>query len=295
MSERGSVRRRRLAGRTATLLGAFCALSAIGVLAYAAWEYWGTGLHEAAVQDELRASYDAVDEAATAPTVDDTPEATDDTAGDGDGDADVSAAEPELLPGGVDPRIARARFPEAGQALARLEIPAIELDKFVMRDVDDESLQAGPGHYVGTPRPGFHGNVAIAGHRTTYGAPFGRVDELLPGDLITVHSADGIFTYEVLSPPDAFGERLDEIADAAITDSHVVVEPEDTWVVGDFGDARLTLTSCHPTLTSRYRIIVVAELVSEAAPFADLFGGLGENELLELVSEDLSVLDDSAS
>ena len=80
-----------------------------------------------------------------------------------------------------------APLSEDGDALARLEIPAIELDKFVMRDVDRESLQVGPGHYRGTPRPGFSGNSAIAGHRSTYGAPFKRVDELAPGDTITVH------------------------------------------------------------------------------------------------------------
>ncbi|MEM8706674.1 MAG: sortase [Actinomycetota bacterium] len=297
MSERGSVRRRRLAGRTATLLGVLCALSAIGVLSYAAWELWGTGGQEAAVQEELRASYDAVDDADPVTTTE-APIEADDESGESDDAADAAVeVDPDeaLLPGGVAPRIARARFPEAGQALARLEIPSIELDKFIMRDVGVVSLQVGPGHYLGTPRPGFAGNAAIAGHRTTYGAPFGRVDELQPGDEITVHSADGIFTYVVLSPDEAFGDRLAEFDEDDITDGHVIVQPTDTWVVADFGDARLTLTSCHPEFTSRDRIIVVAELVSEAAPFADIFGGLGEDELVELVTEDLTVLDDSAS
>lgn len=294
MSDSGSARGRRLAGRTATTLGLLCALSALGVLGYAAWELWGTGGDEAALQEDLRESFEAVD--GTATTTSDAP--ADEPEGDDEAmvdDALVVADEGDLLPGGIAPRIARARFPEAGPAVARLEIPAIEVDKFVMRDVTVEALQVGPGHYLGTPRPGFQGNAAIAGHRTTYGAPFGRVDELQPGDTVTVHSADGIFTYEVLSPAEAFGERLAEIDEDDVSDGHVIVDPKDTWVVDDFGDARLTLTSCHPEFTSRDRIVVVAELVSEAAPFADIFGGLAAGDLTELVTEDLSVLDESAS
>ena len=65
MSERGSVRRRRLAGRTATLLGVLCAASAIGVLSYAAYELWGTGGEEAAVQEGLRAAFESHDEDVT--------------------------------------------------------------------------------------------------------------------------------------------------------------------------------------------------------------------------------------
>ncbi|MEO0492815.1 MAG: sortase [Actinomycetota bacterium] len=295
MSERGSVRRRRLAGRTATLLGVLCALSAIGVLSYAAWELWGTGRVEAARQAELRASFDAVEASApSASTSSSEQSGADEASAAGDGTDEAEPGDPDL-PGGISAELAQARFPEQGGALARLEIPAIELDKFVMRDVDWRSLQVGPGHYLGTPRPGFAGNSAIAGHRTTYGAPFGRVDQLQPGDTITVHSADGIFTYEVVSPEAAFGERLGDIDPDDVTAGHVVVDPTDTWVVSDFGDARLTLTSCHPEFTSRDRIVVVAELVSEAAPYADIFGGLDPDDLVELVTEDLSVLEDSAS
>ena len=89
--------------------------------------------------------------------------------------------------------------------------------------------------------------------------------------------------------------RQSEIDEDDVSDGYVVVDPKDTWVVSDFGDARLTLTSCHPEFTSRDRIVVVAELVSEAAPFADIFGGLGVDDLTELVTEDLSVLEESAS
>jgi len=282
VSASGSGRRRRLAARTANRLGVLCALGALGVLAFAAWELWGTGRKEAAVQQELRTAFEFVEGSTTtssAPSV---------------ADEVVVDVEPDL-PGGISAELARARFPEDGDALARLEIPAIELDKFVMRDVDRESLQVGPGHYRGTPRPGFSGNSAIAGHRSTYGAPFKRVDELAPGDTITVHSADGIFSFEVVSPQAAFGDRLDAVDPAKVAAGHIIVDPTDTWVVSDFGDARLTLTACHPEFTSRKRIVVVAELVSEAVPLPAIFGGLDADELNELVTEDLGVLENSAS
>ena len=294
MTERSSARRR-LAGRTAIALGFGCALVACGVIAYAAYQLWGTAGHERAVQAELRDAFEAAAPAAAASA-----------SGDEPGEASAAGPEPvadatdaptpdaliEPLPGGVDPLVAGLQFPDDGQALARLEIPAIGVDKFVMRDVDVESLKVGPGHYGRTVRPGFDGNSAIAGHRTTYGAPFGQVDELEPGDEVTVYSADGRFTYVVLDPADAFGERLDDVNE--VDGGHVVVDPDDTWVVADFGDARLTLTSCHPEFTSRDRIVVVAELVSEPVPWGDIFAGMSEDELIELVTEDVSGFDTGA-
>ncbi len=291
MTERGSARRR-LAGRTAIALGLGCALAACALVAYAAYEIWGTNGVERDAQADLQAAFDAAAAEEAAAT---------DAAAPRDVEVEPAAApddrpllEPvvDLLPGGADPKVAGLQFPDDGQALARLSIPAIDVDKFVMRDVDVESLRAGPGHYGSTVPPGFDGNAAIAGHRTTYGAPFGRVDELQPGDEVTVYSADGLFTYVVLDPAEAFGDRLADVN--RVDGGHVVVDPDDTWVVGDFGDARLTLTSCHPEFTSRDRIVVVAELVSEAVPWGDIFGGKSEGELLELVTEDLSVLDGGA-
>ena len=128
-----------------------------------------------------------------------------------------------------------------------------------------------------------------------HAAPFKRVDELAPGDAITVHSADGIFSFEAVSPAAAFGDRLDAIDPDKVSAGSVIVDPGDTWVVSDFGDTRLTLTACHPEFTSRKRIVVVAELVSEAVPLAAVFGGLDADELNELVTEDLGVLENSAS
>ena len=71
----------------------------------------------------------------------------------------------------------------------------------------------------------------------------------------------------------------------------VVVDPDDTWIVGDFGDSRLTLTSCHPELTSRNRIVVTAQLVTDGLALPNFFTMIDPTLLDELVSEDLSVLD----
>lgn len=96
----------------------------------------------------------------------------------------------------------------------------------MVEGVDQAHLRRGPGHYAGSPLPGQGGNMAIAGHRTTYGAPFYRLDELEPGDVIRITTRDGEFVYEV-------------------TDSEVVA-PTRVDVLDDFGDDRLTLTACNP-------------------------------------------------
>ena len=87
MSARGSGRRRRLAARTATRLGVLCALGALGVLAFAAWELWGTGRKEAAVQQELRTAFEFVEGSTTTST----PAVPDEVA---------ASVEPDL-PGGI--------------------------------------------------------------------------------------------------------------------------------------------------------------------------------------------------
>ena len=66
----------------------------------------------------------------------------------------------------------------------KLEIPNINVNQFVVSGTDELSLQFGPGHYIGTKVPGSGGNVGIAGHRTTYGAPFSRLDQVSIGDEI---------------------------------------------------------------------------------------------------------------
>ena len=108
-----------------------------------------------------------------------------------------------------------------------------------------EDLKDGPGHYPGTRMPGELGNSAIAGHRTTYGAPFNRLDELAPGDPIEVTTLSGVFRYEVT-------EQL-------------IVDPDSVEVLDDTDDGRLTLTTCHPKYSAAERLIIVAKLTTPVA------------------------------
>ena len=100
-----------------------------------------------------------------------------------------------------------------------ITIPKIDLSMVVVEGTGDAQLQAGPGHYPGTPLPGEAGNAAIAGHRTTYLHPFYNLNELVAGDPITIETVQGIFLYHVTSsmavPPDRRGGgRSDPDADA---------------------------------------------------------------------------------
>ena len=139
-----------------------------------------------------------------------------------------------------------------GKPLTRLEIPRLDVDVIVVEGTTPAALHAGAGHYADTALPGEEGNVAIAGHRTTYGRPFNRMDELKPGDRIILTTPIGKHTYEVTADP-------------------WVVDPLDWSPIYDV-DGRgsyLTLTSCHPEGSAAYRIIVRAELVESTEVAAE--------------------------
>ncbi|HEY2811984.1 MAG TPA: class E sortase [Acidimicrobiales bacterium] len=138
--------------------------------------------------------------------------------------------------------------PAQGDVVGKIEIPKIGLSAYVVEGVGDDDLKMGPGHYPGTPLPGQQGNASIAGHRTTYGAPFGDVDALAPGDKIMVTTVQGTFTYAVSDPPNQ------------------IVSPSAVDVLDDKGDNRLTLTSCHPKFSASQRIVVTATLQGTALP-----------------------------
>lgn len=135
---------------------------------------------------------------------------------------------------------------ETGDALTRLRIPAIKVDVVVVEGTTASALRAGAGHYVNTPLPCEQGNVAIAGHRTTYGRPFSHVDVLKAGDEITLETPVGTCTYRIDRAP-------------------YVVTPLDTSVLNPTPDATLTLTTCHPKGSARQRLIIKARLVGQQA------------------------------
>jgi sortase A len=131
----------------------------------------------------------------------------------------------------------------AGDPLTRLRIPATGVDTIVVEGTTTSALRAGAGHYKNTPLPGEEGNVAIAGHRTTYGKPFADNDRLRPGDDIVLETPVGTFTYKVSQAP-------------------YVVEATDWSPISQSPGKTLTLTTCHPKGSARQRLIIKAELVA---------------------------------
>lgn len=137
---------------------------------------------------------------------------------------------------------------EVGDALTRLQIPKLDVDVVVVEGTTPAALHAGAGHYPRTPLPGERGNVAIAGHRTTYGRPFNRLDELAAGDRVVLTTPVGRYVYEISQQP-------------------WIVEAYDWSAIRDYPatGAWLTLTTCHPEGSATYRIVARARLVSEEA------------------------------
>ena len=229
-------------------------LLAIGVLflLFFCYQRWGTAIQYSQSQDELENELDSLlASAATAPSTTVPVETT---------APEVTTAPSTLPPGAatdqpgtatstpptsapststtVDPTIALLTL---GGALGQIEIPKIDLSGVIVAGVRVEDLRKGVGHFPDTPLPGQQGNSAIAGHRTTYGAPFSRIDELQPGDEIRITTLQGEFVYRVTA--------------------HFIVDPTDYEVVENQPDkVMLTLVSCHPRLSARQRIIVTAEL-----------------------------------
>jgi sortase A len=128
-----------------------------------------------------------------------------------------------------------------GQAIGRIKMPEIGASWVIVKGTTTADLRRGPGVYPQTPLPGAPGTVAIAGHRTTYGAPFRHIDRLKSGDPINVTLPYARFTYRV--------ER------------RRIVGPNDIWVIKRVGYSRLVLTACHPLYSAAKRIVVFARLV----------------------------------
>lgn len=199
------------------------------MFAFVGYQLWGTGIKTAQAQNDLEQQFIALLEDASTSTT-----AVPDTTVPGD------IVTSTTVPVAPDTRI------ELGAPVARLRIERIGLDWTVVEGVRVPDLQRGPGHFPETPLPGQYGNAAIAGHRTTYGAPFGELDKVLPGDLIEVGTLAGTYNYRVTGSvvvsPGAYGAVIPTV---------------------DFSRATLVLSTCTPKYSARQRLIVQAELVPE--------------------------------
>ena len=137
------------------------------------------------------------------------------------------------------------RQSKPGDAIGRIRIRKIGISFVVVQGTDGSSLQKGPGHYPDTPFPGLPGTVAIAGHRTTYLAPFRHINDLHKGNVIELEMPYATFTYSV--------------------EKTRIVEPSEYSVIKPVGYPRLVLTACHPLYSAAQRIVVFARQVAVQA------------------------------
>ena len=241
------------------VLGRALCVTGVMVMLAVAFQAWGTNVVTARAQDRLERELDEMIETASRnpPTTSTTEEPSDSN--------DPSPEPRPVEPITFDPAAAEAFIPEGGHAVARIDVEAIDLTSVVVEGSGARQLRLGPGHYVDSALPGHPGNVGIAGHRTTYGHPFADLDQLRPGDSITLTSPEGSFVYDVVAPTEAL--TPDQLARAVeASDGHAIVRPSDYWVLDDHGDARLTMTACHPKGTARQRIVVFAMLRDPSKP-----------------------------
>lgn len=197
------------------------------ILLFVGYQLWGTGIYTARAQNQLESEFE--ESLASAGSTQGTTSTTLPT-----------TATTVPVPTTVPPP--PPSVPE-GDAVAHLVIPRIGVDTYVIEGIDESDLRKGPGHYPATPYPGQRGNAAIAGHRTTYGAPFGELDSLEVGDVMEITTLQGSFEYRV----------YDKVVVSPTTSE--VLDPDATR------PATLTLTTCHPKYSAAERLIVQAELV----------------------------------
>jgi sortase A len=207
------------------------------LLLFVAYQLWGTGLAERQAQNKLKSQFITSTTVAATST-----------------DAPTTTTPPPA--------------PTKGDVVAQIVIDKINVDKFVIAGVGYKELEKGPGLFAGSPLPGQLGNVSLAGHRTTFGAPFGRVNELVEGDRIVLQTSRGEFVYLVTGPP--------TIVQATDVDVIRTVDPD---------RAILTLVTCHPKWTSENRMIISAELVDEIVPQKPTVFVTEENEPEAVLTE----------
>jgi sortase A len=214
------------------------------ILLFVAYQLWGTAIWEARAQSDLENQFEReLDRAGTdtSPTTTTAPSTTGPTT------SSTAATTPTTTPQAVPV------VPPAGDPVGVIRIDKIGVDKVVVEGTTVPDLRKGPGHYEGSPLPGQRGNAAVAGHRTTYGAPFENLDQLAEGDLISVETVTGTWRYELTENP--FSVNPSEVA---------VLEPTTDERTGEQLPT-LTLTTCDPKYSASRRLIVKAEL-SEQTP-----------------------------
>jgi sortase A len=221
--------------RTIAAIGRALVTIGLLILLFVTYELWGTGIFTARAQTRLKHQF----EQKLAQVQDDNPVITTPTTKPPKGKKPLRSTTTT-----IDPRLLVAQ-PE-GKPEGIITIPKIGVEKVFVEGVQLSDLAEGPGHYPGTPLPGQIGNAAIAGHRTTHGAPFYNVNELAPGDKILVQTLAGNYTYVVYKQPFA-------------------VKPTAYYVVNNTRDAQLTLTSCNPRYSAAERIVIKAKLVRKTS------------------------------
>jgi sortase A len=233
-------------GRTLITLGLL-------ILLFVGYQLWGTDVFTARAQTKLDHQFAALLGKVRSGTTTTVPATTSSTRKDPAPTTTTTTAPAPLQLPPINP----------GDPLGRIIIPAAGVNWIFVQGTERNDLAKGPGHYPSTPLPGQIGNSAIAGHRTTHGAPFYNIDHLRaragtqPGDYIVTESLVGTHVFEVIE------QRL--------------VKPTDTWVAGPMTLAEqqlnrvslkldptrsyLTLTSCNPKYSARERIVILAELI----------------------------------
>lgn len=218
----------------------------IGLLTvgFVGYQLWGTGIETARTQQQLENRFERLINPQTT-----TPTPTSTTLDSSSLPSESATSDTTTSPTSTPTSTAGSQ----GSLVAKMEMPTLDKVVYVVSGIGVEQLQKGPGHFPTTPLPGELGNSAIAGHRTTWGEPFGDIDRLDTGDEIILTMLDGAtFVYNVTSSK--------------------IVRPVDSWVIAttDPDVAMLTLTTCHPKYTTKQRLIVHALLnVAKSDPVRD--------------------------
>jgi sortase A len=200
------------------------------MLSFVAYQLWGTSLYESHAQSRLHATLAAKLGKPLPTSI----------------DPHSSAEAHRGLPPLQSVPAPSTSAPPLNAPVGLLSIPAIHLSDAIVEGVGTAQLEQGPGHYPGTPLPGQAGNAAIAGHRTTYAAPFYDLNDLRLGDPIYVLTAQGLFRYDVSRTS--------------------VVSPTEVSVLNtESSTPTLTLTTCNPRYSDTQRLVVVADFVGAPA------------------------------